>query len=268
VLAQLRDIVRTRYACLPLWYTLFRAANESGVPTMRPLWMEYPGEPATFAIEDQWLVGSDLLVKPVTAAGVGELDVYFPGADAVWFDALTFEAVRTSAAGGVRRLVSAPLSKIPVYQRGGAIVPRQMRPRRSSAQMAADPYTQVVTLDAAKSAQGELYLDDGSSFDYARRNAFRVRRFTYAPEGTTHSLRSASAGGGKTYAPANTVERIVIAGLGRAPAGVTAVDGSAGAAAAEGAVQMQRQVAFDYDAATDVLTLRKPDVKVAITLTF
>jgi alpha 1,3-glucosidase len=76
---KIRNSVMARYALLPYWYTLFYEAYVSGVPTMRPLWMEYPKDPETYAMDDQWLVGSDLLVKPVTARGVSQIDVYFPG---------------------------------------------------------------------------------------------------------------------------------------------------------------------------------------------
>jgi hypothetical protein len=113
---------------------------------------------------------------------------------------------------GELRSLEAPLAKIPVLQRGGSVVPRQMRPRRSSALMRDDPYTLVVALDAGKRAQGTLYLDDGGSLDF-RRGGFRLRQFDYAPEGSAHVLRSSSAGGGKSFAPANTVERILVAGL-------------------------------------------------------
>ena len=68
-----------RYALLPYWYTLFYEAHLSGTPTMRPIWMEYPADAKTFAMDDEWLVGSDLLVKPVTAAGVTKTEIYLPG---------------------------------------------------------------------------------------------------------------------------------------------------------------------------------------------
>lgn len=262
VLQTLRAIVRTRYSYLPLWYTLFHAAHTTGIPTMRPLWIEYPTDPAVFAIDDQWLVGADILVKPVTAAGATTVDVYLPGdAAAVWYDTVTF-ARYPSAAGSPRgdlaadgrRTLAAPLASIPVLQRGGAIVPRQMRPRRSSAAMASDPYTLIVTVDSHRTASGTLYLDDGFSFDYARKNAYRLRRFDFAPVGSdAYTLRSTSAGGGKVHAPGNTVERIVVAGLGGAPRVVSVKD-------ADGA---SRTLTFDYDAGADVLTVRKPDVKVA-----
>jgi alpha 1,3-glucosidase len=152
----------------------------------------------------------------------------------------------------------APLEKVPVFQRGGAIVPRQMRPRRSSALMRDDPYTIVVTLDGESRASGQLYLDDGATYDFARRGLFRLRSFEYAPAagGKTHVLRATQAAGGKAFAPSNGVERIIVAGVGgKAPSAVTASDASSAGAG--------RALDFTYDAANDVLTIRKPDVKIA-----
>ena len=37
------------------------------MPTMVPLWVHYPADTATYDAEDQWLIGRDLLVHPVTA---------------------------------------------------------------------------------------------------------------------------------------------------------------------------------------------------------
>jgi hypothetical protein len=104
----------------------------------------------------------------------------------------------------------------------------------------------------------QLYLDDGISFDYARKSAFRLRRFDYAPQeagATTHFLKSSSAStaSAKAYAPANTVERVVIMGAGKAPRAATAAD-------ADG---VERKLTYVYDAGADMITLRRPDVKVA-----
>lgn len=100
---------------------------------MRPMWVQYPTDANTFAIDDQWMVGSDILVKPVVHEGATSVDVYFPagqdcreGGDeprggGLWYDVGTLLAVRTE---GTYLSVEAPLEKIPVFQRGGSIVPR------------------------------------------------------------------------------------------------------------------------------------------------
>jgi len=62
--------------------------------------------------------------------------------------------------------VAAPYEKVPVFQRGGSIVPKRERIRRSAALMHDDPITLVVAPDRQGMARGTLYLDDGKSFDY------------------------------------------------------------------------------------------------------
>jgi len=63
VLRNLRNAVLTRYKLLPFLYTLFAEANSHGLPVNRPMWMHYPLDTNVFDMDDQFLVGSDLLVK-------------------------------------------------------------------------------------------------------------------------------------------------------------------------------------------------------------
>lgn len=59
-----------------------------------------------------------------------------------------------------------PVPNLLVYQRGGSIIPRKLRIRRSSTQMASDPISLAIALDAkAERAEGDLYLDDGRTYD-------------------------------------------------------------------------------------------------------
>ena len=247
--ALLRGAVRTRYTYLPLWYTLFHEAHTQGTPVMRPLWAEYPQDAATYDLDDQWLVGSDILVAPVTSAGQRSVSVYFPGAEP-WYDVDSYAP--QAASGGRRATVDAPLDKIAVYQRGGSIVPRLMRPRRCSSLMGADPYTLVVALDSGGNAQGSLYLDDGSTFDYQTAQAYRVRKFRMAA-----GVLTSTSGGGKNFVPPNTVERIVILGVPTAPRKVVMQNH-------EGATE---SLTFLHDVPSASLVIRKPDVAVAYDFT-
>ena len=57
----------------------------TGLPTMRPLLVDHPADPAVWAIDDQYFFGDDLMVAPVTALGARSRTVYLPqGAD--WRD--------------------------------------------------------------------------------------------------------------------------------------------------------------------------------------
>jgi len=66
---QIRAAIRARYAVLPYLYTQFAAAHRDGLPVLRPLWMEFPEDTKTFGLDDAFMLGSALLVKPVTQAG-------------------------------------------------------------------------------------------------------------------------------------------------------------------------------------------------------
>ncbi len=143
--------MRTRYQFLPYLYTTFFVASVSGMPVMRPLWVEFPADTNTFAAEDSFLLGPAILVKPVAAAKQASTTVYLPGVGP-WYDlhtgAPTPLGTGEGAGGGVTLSnVPTPLSQIPVYQRAGTIVPKKERARRSSALMVNDPYTLLVALD-------------------------------------------------------------------------------------------------------------------------
>jgi alpha-glucosidase (family GH31 glycosyl hydrolase) len=61
---RIREAIRQRYVLLPYIYTLFRHANISGTPVMRPLWFDFPEEAAAFAVDDEFMLGPGLLVSP------------------------------------------------------------------------------------------------------------------------------------------------------------------------------------------------------------
>jgi len=71
------------------------------------------------------------------------------------------------------------LEKIPLLMQGGHIIPRKDRPRRSSGLMRWDPYTLVIVLDKSGNAKGELYVDDGETFDY-QQGAYIHRSFEFS----------------------------------------------------------------------------------------
>jgi len=199
----LRSAAMLRYSLLPMWYTVFYEAYATGMPVMRPLFMEFPEDPHTFAMDHQWMVGSALLVCPVTQAGQTATHVYLPtgvkdtattggGSTGraelytVWYDLETLEAVPAAATPGASTVVQAPLGKIPVFLRPGSIVPRKMRLRRSSKLMFYDPITLVVAPSSQahgeQTATGLLYLDDEYSLAHELVDQYALRSFHYRVE--------------------------------------------------------------------------------------
>ena len=63
-------------------------ARDTGLPPMRPLFVDFPGDPAAGTIDDQFMLGPDLLVAPILAAGATARPVYLPKGSR-WRDAWT-----------------------------------------------------------------------------------------------------------------------------------------------------------------------------------
>tara|TARA_B110001452_G_scaffold197556_1_gene167493 strand:+ start:670 stop:3537 length:2868 start_codon:yes stop_codon:yes gene_type:complete len=241
--ATLREYAKVRYQLLCYWYTLFHLSEATGVPTMRPMWVEFPDDARTFAIEKQYMAGASLLVAPVTTRGATSVSLYFP-AGSSWYDVDDGKAY-SSGAAGTDATLAAPLVKIPVFQRGGSVLPRQMRLRRSSAQMGGDPYTLVVAPDATGAASGQLYLDEGDGFGYRDSDAYHLRTYTYGAQ----ALTSSAAHAGQGWTPPNTLERVEVLGVAAAPARVSLTHKGA-----------TRELSFHMADDRGRLVIRKPDV--------
>ncbi|KAM0269423.1 hypothetical protein ACHAQH_009751 [Verticillium albo-atrum] len=156
--------LRLRYSLLPSWYTAFHEAHRDGSPIVRPMYWTHPSDEGGFTIDDQLFVGSTgLLHKPVVEQNKESVEVYIPD-DEVYYDYFTYEVKSTSK--GKHVTVATPLEKTALLMRGGHIFARRDIPRRSSHLMRYDDYTLVVTVNKAGNAHGELYVDDGDSFDY------------------------------------------------------------------------------------------------------
>ncbi len=114
----LRELLFLRERLRPYVMEQMRLAHEQGLPPMRPLFVDFPGDPDAWDVEDAFLFGPDILVAPVAEAGARSRWVYLPaGSD--WTDPWT-ETVHT---GGSSIELDAPLDRVPVLLREGADVP-------------------------------------------------------------------------------------------------------------------------------------------------
>ncbi|KAJ9118822.1 hypothetical protein QFC24_006021 [Naganishia onofrii] len=163
----MRETIRLRYTMLPIWYTAFHEASTTGIPTMRPQYVVFPKDEKGFAVDDQYYIGgSGLLVKPVTAPAVESSEVYLSD-NQPYYNYFNHHMYPASTK---RRHVTvpAPLESFPLLVQGGNILPVRTRARRASTLMWRDPFTLVIALGREGTAEGELYLDDGESFDYQK----------------------------------------------------------------------------------------------------
>jgi alpha-glucosidase len=153
-----RAAIELRYKLLPYLYSLFHEHTEMGAPVMRPLWFEYPEDVRTYLIEDQYLVGRDLLVAPVVREGEVKRRVYFPRGDA-WVDWWTGKRYE----GGKEEEIDAPVDRLPLFARAGAAIP--MQPViQSTDEMAGVPLS--VTVVTGANSASSFYTDAGDGYDY------------------------------------------------------------------------------------------------------
>uniref|UniRef100_A0A8I3NWH3 Glucosidase alpha, neutral C n=1 Tax=Canis lupus familiaris TaxID=9615 RepID=A0A8I3NWH3_CANLF len=235
----IREAIRQRYALLPYWYFLFYCAHVAAEPVMRPLWIEFPEELDTFGVEDEYMLGSALLVHPVTEPKATTVDVFLPGSNEVWYDSKTFAHWE----GACTVKIPVALDTIPVFQRGGSIVPIKTTIGKSTGYMSDSPYGLRVALSTKGSAMGEFYLDDGHSFQYLHQKQFLHRKFSFLAGVLINSCADKRG----HYPTKCVVEQIFIQGLKKQPSSVTthSSDGK------------EEPVAFTYCAKMSTLRLEK-----------
>lgn len=116
VYAVLRHYVGLREKLRPYLRRVMRDAHEHGMPVMRGLFLEFPNDPRTWDVTDQFVLGDELLVAPVVESGARSRSVYLP-AGARWTDLASGD----THDGGQVVLIQAPIGTIPVFARDGAL---------------------------------------------------------------------------------------------------------------------------------------------------
>nr|XP_009940498.1 PREDICTED: LOW QUALITY PROTEIN: SITS-binding protein-like [Opisthocomus hoazin] len=83
-----------------------------GYPIFRPAWWLSPTDPTAFTVEDEFLIGDEVLVAPITEKGQMWRDVYLPGKGHLWMDTNT---ARVFDGGTMLRNYSASLAEVLVF---------------------------------------------------------------------------------------------------------------------------------------------------------
>lgn len=245
--------VTHRYSLLPFWYTVFYEGYRTGLPVMRAMFLEFPNDPNVLQMDDQYMIGGDLLVKPVTEQNSHKVSVYLPETDkGFWIDLDTLLPVVTTSKSSVFEVVTVatPLEKLPVFVRPGRVLPRKMRLRRASSLMFFDPITLVVAPDFRNQAEGVLYLDDEHSLAHETASAYSMRRFLFSANKLSCSAKEDNNKGSATpYVPPNAVERVILCGQTKSPIKVVNAGGE--------------ELSFVFDPIGQTTTVKKPADKVA-----
>ena len=152
-----RKTIDLRYQFLPYIYTVMYEASQTGLPAMRPLCFEYPEDPSFIWNENEFMFGNNVLVAPVLWEGDSTRDVHLPAGE--WYDYWTDQKLE----GGKNITVSAPVDRLPMFVKAGAILPTQQIVQYTD-QSPIDPLT--LSVYPGNSFSSDYYEDDGVSFKY------------------------------------------------------------------------------------------------------
>lgn len=177
VTAIFRKYVKLRYRLQPYFYDLFRECEETGLPPMRALVLNYEDDPNVHELNDEFMLGDQMLVAPVVEQGARQRMIYLPKGD--WYDFWTGEKQE----GGRYFVREAPLDLCPIYVKAGTILP--LYPEQRYTDELADP---ELTLRCYP-GEGvyEHYRDNGRDFTY-RDGAYTLYRFTLSNAHLTTTL--------------------------------------------------------------------------------
>jgi alpha-glucosidase len=188
-----RRFIEERYKLLPYLYTTTEEMSRTGLPIVRTLFLEFPNaardlHPIDLDAPGEFLFGPDLLVAmPSYPDEVDKYEVQLP--PGIWYDYWTGEridrsagvesrdgeqlkGVQASAAAAFKPLIVAPsVAALPIYARGGSILP--LAPLTQSTMDKPDgPLTlRVYVGDGCK---GTLYQDDGVSYKFEQGDYLRM----------------------------------------------------------------------------------------------
>jgi len=151
-----RRFTKLKLALMPYLYRVGIEAHETGTPFMRPMQLEFAGDPSVDYLDRQYLLGHDLLVAPVFSAA-GDVQYYLPAG--VWTDHLTGEV----ATGPQWRTEQHGFDSLPIWVREGAVIVTGSRDDRPDYDYTVDP---LVTVYPGFTGSRDVVIDnplDGTS---------------------------------------------------------------------------------------------------------
>jgi len=165
-----RKYIELRYELMPYLYTGIEEASRTGLPLMRPVFLEYPQASGFYGDDRDFLFGSDFFVAPVTTEMVDAEEISLPPGD--WYDFWTNTRLSSKEKFSLRPR----LDEMPLYVRAGAIVPMQPLVQHTG-EKPNGPLELRVYLPAStpgNDCRGTLYQDDGHTFAYQKGEILRI----------------------------------------------------------------------------------------------
>lgn len=161
----IKKYIELRHKWMPHLYELFQEASETGMPVMRPMMMHYADDPNTLKLHDQFMVGEDVLVAPVTQSAAKHRIVYLPAG--TWYNYWNDNEVYE---GGRYIMAEADLDTLPIFIReNSAILEGRVKQNADARQESLRVH---VYLGEAGSLYKRIYEDDGETLNHQNEKYF------------------------------------------------------------------------------------------------
>lgn len=165
-----RDAIRFRYRLLPYLYNEFYNSSVSGLPIMKPMFLNYQNDENCYSPDTQFqfMLGDNLLIAPVLSSTENFKKLYLP--EGKWYSINENKVYN----GDEWIIVNAPIDAIPVFIREGAFVPMQNVQNYIGEKNIDELH---VLLFPSKKGEYKLYQDDGVSNDY-KNGKYSITKFS------------------------------------------------------------------------------------------
>jgi alpha-glucosidase len=202
-----RRYIELRYKLLPYLYTSMEEMSRTGVPLMRPMFLEFPDDPSLETNDREFMFGGALLVAPKLTEMLDPINVRLPAG--VWYDYW----IGSRLEGGRDVKADPALDVLPLFVRGGSVIPHQAVIQSVSEKPLGPLELRVYP---GPNCRGTVYSDDGDTLAY-QRGAFQRTTVTCAADGSQVQIAAPEG----TYKPWWTTFQVTIVGVDRAPRRVT-----------------------------------------------
>lgn len=145
-----------RYELMPYIYAQAKDCTEKGLPMLRALFVEFPDDPGSWLIDDEYLFGADMLVAPLFE-NVTDRNVYLPKGE--WID---YQTGKTYS-GGWHNIEAGEIPII-ILVKDGSIIPH-IKLAQSTAKMDWTNINLKVYNSNSENSEGLIYLPNGESLE-------------------------------------------------------------------------------------------------------
>ncbi len=243
-----KEYISWRYRMLPYFYALARQASTDGTPMLRPLLYEFSAEESLYTVGDQLLLGPSLMAAPVTYGKAAARRIILP--KGTWTDYHGGHLFK----GGKAVSLAAPMERLPMLVREGAILPSWDLVQYVGQKPPAVLHLDLYPINGAPATALTLYADDGESLEFQTKGDYREVTAGLACDAKGATLTLGAPAG--SYAAAEKHLLLRFLGVQAAPSSVSSNTGAL--TARKSAADVRASGGWYHDATAGIVHARIP----------